>query len=254
VHLDGAHTLKSTKSCIHWFDQVCRGEVAAQAATASAARASLAAAPALAVGLPSALRVLVYNCSHERNVGEMLSCLFKGDRRQYSDEVSQAAAQGFDAVLFCPADFGRPTLTPLPPVSSVMRNIGVTLGNSSSVTEDTAAAMLALAMAEGKSAGPKKDDIAWQRVMSSAWNALRRQCSGVGIEKEEHRHQRLLGGWSQACKNIDDALALVAREANTSDVQIDVLVTGSLYLVGGVLQRCGWDADVGFDGESSQTP
>ena len=24
LHLDGAHTLKSTKSCIHWFDEVCR--------------------------------------------------------------------------------------------------------------------------------------------------------------------------------------------------------------------------------------
>lgn len=90
--------------------------------------------------------------------------------------------------------------------------------------------------------------------MSTAWNALRQQCSDSYTEKHQPGNRRLVGGWSQACENIDEALALVAQEANMSDAQIDVLVTGSLYLIGGVLQRCGWDADVGFDGESSQVP
>ena len=237
LHLDGAHTLKSTLCCIRWFEQVCREEIASVQAAAHAR--SLGGGDGSDGGL-SAIRVLIYNCSHERNVGEMLSCLFKGNRDRYSNEGEErATAQGFDAVLFCPADYNRPTLAQLPPLSEVMRNIGVSTAPESSSSSETGSTTLL---------NSQMDKNAWQQIMSSAWNALRRQSfhSNEKCVCKETDQQRLAGGWSRVCNNIDDALKLVAQEARMSASQIDVLVTGSLYLIGGVLQRCGWDPDVGF--------
>ena len=59
---------------------------------------------------------------------------------------------------------------------------------------------------------------------SCAWNALQSQNSLKNAEETTQQQQgRLLGGWSQVCKNIDRALALVAQEANTSGLMLACL-------------------------------
>ena len=100
----------------------------------------------------------------------------------------------------------------------------------------------------------------WQVIMRDAWNLL--------VEQEEYKKSRedgqertsgqqprggaLVGGRAHTCDSIDSALAMLRKEhvsggSGKRSVEYQVLVTGSLYLVGGVLSRCGWNPDIGFE-------
>ena len=108
--------------------------------------------------------------------------------------------------------------------------------------------------------------------MSQAWNRLIMQETNMTDERmtDITKSIRLTGGVSHVCESIDEALAVVRAAsiedggesginggnrgdrgergavATTKRPEYQVLVTGSLYLVGGVLDRLGWSPDFGF--------
>ena len=201
LRVDGAHTPKSIESCLQWFMNVTES---------------------------SNCRVLIFNCSHERNVGQLLQILNNGCN--------------FDGVIFCPADVGRPSRQPLPTINEVAKNMGVKVDINVDVNRNETT----------------KDDRAvskWQTIMCKAWNQLRLQQlqeQNNNGRNEKKVRNKLSGGWAHVCDTIDDAMAMLRK--NRDDIgsglqqsPCQVLVTGSLYLVGGVLSRCGWDPDNGFD-------
>ena len=195
---------------------------------------------------PSQQRILIFNCSHERNVGQLLRILFDGCL--------------FDGVIFCPADVGRPSRQPLPSITHVAKNMGVV------VTEEEEEEERQVSNASNTSRA------AWQAIMSQAWNRLIMQETNMTDKRmtDITKSIRLTGGVSHVCESIDEALAVVRAAsiedggesginggdrgdrgdgdevATTKRPEYQVLVTGSLYLVGGVLDRLGWSPDFGF--------
>jgi len=210
--LDGAHTIKSIESCLQWYVDV------------TTARHH---------------KILIFNCSHERNVGQLLQILQHGCP--------------FDGVIFCPADVSRPSRLALPEAHEVAANMGVA----------SSAAVVGGGSKDGSSESGGGEGLPqWQVIMRDAWNLL--------VEQDEYKKSRedgqerttgqqprggasLVGGWAHTCDSIDSALAMLRKEHVVSGgsgkraVEYQVLVTGSLYLVGGVLSRCGWNPDIGFE-------
>jgi folylpolyglutamate synthase/dihydropteroate synthase len=228
LRLDGAHTKKSIESCFSWYVDVTSANHS---------------------------KVLIFNCSHERNVGQLLQILHNGSAQ-------------FDGVIFCPADVARPSHQELPSVEELAAKMGVIESKNGKKMNSTSDTKLSRSSSSSSSNSSTDDENLpkWQVTMRDAWNLLVEQeeyskviidGNGSSISNNNSRRKtgnqprirnKLVGGWAHACNSIDSAMNLLKKKNNINiDVeQYEVLVTGSLYLVGGVLSRCGWNPDVGF--------
>ena len=231
LRLDGAHTRKSIESCMQWYLDVTTADTPAR----------------------QQKRVLIFNCSHERNVGQLLKILHDGC--------------AFDSVIFCPADVGRPSRLPLPTMKEVASNMGVDVVERAMDENGDRDEDENQDVEETKK--EKQEEPKWQRIMCDAWNQLRLKQlrvvrkEGVDAQKFRGSNNQLSGGWAHVCSSIDNAMSMLRKQDDVGDDNdivstsrkgssgnndaCQVLVTGSLYLVGGVLSRCGWDPDSGFE-------
>lgn len=159
LRLDGAHTPKSLAACLAWYQSV--------------------------VSTVSSDRVLVFNCSHERNPVPLLQQLYK---------------QGFDRVFFCPADFERPSGVGKPRAKTLLESEGFVVDSKDDEKIPT-----------------------WQETLAEIWrfldsDAMTTRAITVNIKVKEA---------------LDQILA--AKQ------DADVLVAGSLYLVGSALSAINWN-------------
>ena len=175
-HLDGAHTPKSMECCISWFQNIVDAAPKGQ----------------------KQLSVLVFNCSHERRVETMF-------RR-----LQQVCA--FDQVIFCPADYARPSSIKYPSAQSLLDKLGVDGGRMGSVDVD-------------------KNDHKWQHIMSDVWNAI--VSRGTAPKSS-------LSKVMPSVSDTVDHLKEYAAAQRGEDCSVNILFTGSLFLVGSALNKLGW--------------
>jgi hypothetical protein len=150
---------------------------------------------------PQAKRILIFNCSHERNPLELLSIIKRG---------------GFSDLYFCRNDFNRPSPIPLPTARQVLE------ANNVAVHAD----LLEVAAASSETTS-------WQETMACLWKHLLRN------DGDDHQCEIVCN------LNTVDALQLIQQQQVQSSLSspVEVLVTGSLYLVGSVLDAVGWSEE-----------
>jgi len=158
LRLDGAHTPKSLLACLDWYRQVS----------------------------DSSHRVLIFNCSHERNPVPLLQQLHN---------------EGFHSVHFCPADFERPSGLGKPSAKFLLEEAGFV------VTD-----------------GRQDKTPTWQETLAEIWDYL---------DAKKGRSTAVTANL-KVKKTLDRILAV--EECST----MDVLVAGSLYLVGSALSAVDW--------------
>jgi folylpolyglutamate synthase len=195
IRLDGAHTVQSVRAGLEWYQSV----ISAQQDPS----------PPCDTHDVSCCRILIFNCSHERNPVELLELLHP---------------LAFHAVYFCRADSERP--------SSLMKGSVLDLwqaaGKSMSVHSDTV-----------RNLEIRHDDNAvvptWQDTLLGIWNLLAydNDTAGSSTWRAMDRGSNLT-----AATALDRGLEF----GRTIDgiTRIEMFCTGSLYLVGSMLSALQW--------------
>jgi folylpolyglutamate synthase len=181
LRLDGAHTKRSLEACLKWFASVSHVESEHEHVE----------------------KVLIFNCSHERNPVELLQLL---------SSSWQSSRRVFDAVFFCRADFERPSMVGISTAAELLHKCGVTLSTNF----------------DNKSEGEAQT---WQQTLADIWRHLE---ASTMLEGSNTKVTVNL--------NVRDALDQV-REFQCFK-RIEILVTGSLYIVGSALKAVEWREDV----------
>ena len=154
LRLDGAHTVESLTAGLEWYQMVTNKEH----------------------------RILLFNCSHERNPVELLELL---------------VPTGFQTVFFCRADSERP----------------------SSIRKKSAAELLGISPS-----GTEEEDDSWQDTLAKIWIHLQKESRFTVI----------------ANVTVGKALEMMGTQSCPEGSSFEILVTGSLYLVGSALSSVDW--------------
>lgn len=166
LRLDGAHTPKALAACIKWYSSVSSGGESNQV-----------------------YRVLIFNCSHERNPVELLQQL-------------AYCRPSFDAVFFCRADFERPSIVGKATARDLLEPHGITIAQEE-----------------------KQEARTWQDTLAEVWKHLEIDSPASATTD----------------MNVGDAVRQL--QSLTGYERIEALVTGSLYIVGSVLDAVEWRED-----------
>jgi folylpolyglutamate synthase len=153
-----------------------------------------------------AKRVLIFNIHHERNVVNILEPLLAFDR-----------AVGFDYVFVCPTNAVRPTVAKVPTFSEALK----AGGRQDLLSKYSKKQIQALDDVENM-----ENILKWQETIARLWKALRSPTSNGSIEVKNTSTECI------------DQIQIQSVEKN--EIQWKVLVTGSLYLAGEVLEALNW--------------
>jgi folylpolyglutamate synthase len=197
LRCDGAHTPISMEACTRWFREVTTTNDED--------------------GSPLIVkRVLVFNCSHERNPIPLLYSLCKSDM--------------FDSVFFCHADCERPSAVPKELEDGWTREHLPLDDVSGGMVTITFEEMIE-SLSKLKNSGPtKSSETTWQATLGYLWSVM------------EAYHRRDGDGSLRPVTiglSVKEALASIQDE--DSEHRIEVCVTGSLYIVGSALAAAGWE-------------
>lgn len=218
-YIDGAHTAQSMLACEAWYKNF-----SSQAKCGE--------------------RILLFNCSHEKNAVDLLLPLFRCN---------------FGSVHIVPFDSSKPTSVDYTSTSDIIKGHPL----FQPVKDDPALEQI---IAE-YSVTPKSKQLQWQytlasvchalpRLISHFWNSIHDQGYDIDITEPKNIevHNSIKEGLQRimldsfGC-NIDhlDTLKRTAlhhdsKESDSGSASTQVLATGSLYLVGNTLQHLGWRA------------
>lgn len=245
--IDGAHTERSMDACASWF---------VSASTAEAGRH-----PSTKVK-----RVLLFNCGHEKSPLTLLHPLRLVCEGADGLGKHDGDDRGFESVLFCPFDYSRPSRY-VPPTAKEVVDAYFAVHDRRSGSADAADPLSALGALTvsaapelvgivtetggGESAASGASNSApiespedsappalrWQHTLKSLWSTLGSDAR-FGLTPAHE-------GDVVIQPSIVDAVDRISSRArSTPEEQVHVLVTGSLYLVGGLLDALKWDVDV----------
>lgn len=190
LRCDGAHTEKSIDSCIQWFCKVSGYYF--QGAPFSLPRR----------------RILVFNCSHERNPVLLLQKFIKASKLRNENLFHQ--------VYFCPSNSERPSMVSKSAPEALLQQAGIT---GLPAVKDGSHSTL------------------WQDTLSTIW--LHLEQLDINSETSDttggSRSTEVLVG-----KSVAEVLDQIEKTAALSDKPTEVLVTGSLYIVGSILEAAQW--------------
>jgi folylpolyglutamate synthase/dihydropteroate synthase len=187
--LDGAHTEKSLHAGWPWFQTI------SSSSSSTGGRSW---------GDQPISRVLVFNCSHERNPVELLSILL--------EQSASATAGPFDRLYFCRADSERPSAVAKPTAQEFLQQAGKTIVSAAAATAAT-----------------PTPTPTWQDTLAEIYRHL--------------EHEAGLQPKATIASNLDVAelfIQLQDHYKTTSPTRVEVFVTGSLYIVGAVLAAAQW--------------
>ena len=232
LRCDGAHTPISINACIRWFQSIVtsyqRGGNDRENRVVR--------------------KVLIFNCGHERNPIPLLYRLHR--------------SRLFNRVYFCRADFERPSA-----MSKLLLDEWMIESLSSEQVdygEECHISYEAICNATAKSVDRNdtfNDNIikngTWQETLANIWNAMDLYHSQV-VEKMSappilDDTKNVVVGLKvvdaiQQIRNQEEAqLKGIGKKASV----VEILVTGSLYLVGSALQAVGWEVEE-TDGSQSR--
>ena len=209
LRCDGAHTPISINACINWFRTVSTDPTSQQAHD-------------------EVYRVLIFNCSHERNPLPLLYCLFHSNL--------------FQSVYFCRADFERPSAVPKR-IDDEWAKEPLGFGSGIPVTLENMCAESGISSSELTAS-------TWQQTLANVFNVFDSHRSTVSDGFRVSPKTAVTAGL-----NVKDAIASIQNEVNSTmmrgggedgnnerkRVLIETCVTGSLYIVGSALEAAGWE-------------
>lgn len=233
--VDGAHTEESMRIAVEWFDSVAVKEP--KGALCRRRRG-----------------VLVFNCGEEKTVPDLLGHLVA---RKTTGPEGDDGPLRFDVVLFCPVASAKPTLAQTRPARAMLLEGPGEGGREVSLSyaqqlDREALTGLCDAVEEEKRRGAETPSLPWQHALRNTWRVLQAYHLSTGQQPPPQKDDNAKGtnNWAarleagdQAARTIvkpsvGDALEEIkAMMADGEALPLDVLVTGSLYLVGNVL---GW--------------
>jgi len=237
--LDGAHTSKSVECAAQWFVQLVRSLQAESPATRVRC-------------------VLLFNCGYGKFPEKLLLAIAQATDAVGS-EGSDAGRVHFEHAVFAPFDFGKPTRAAPPTAAELV-------------------ALLPTKYQTGAAALPAADaslPCPFQRALAQTWSVLARSHNPdcdvgttvlpsmrdavVAVAPQAHVQPRPRSGSLNESNpvGLDEATeaggVTAKRDADSpvagtvprfnSDDHVVVFGTGSLYLVGNVLEALGWDVD-----------
>lgn len=242
LRCDGAHTPISINACIRWFQSIIKSYDKTEEEEDAA---------------KEVLKVLIFNCGHERNPIPLLYSLNRSGL--------------FDCVYFCRADFERPSALPKKLLDEWL-NEPLLLNGQQRSDKDGDVALTYQAMYNQVAKVVQRDDddddmnkkiITWQETLANIWRimdlyhhsqlAAERKKSSLPTSAEEDnnidddKRRKVLVGLkvADAIRQIQNEQQLAAQADNDNgDEQasvVETLVTGSLYLVGSALEAVGWE-------------
>jgi folylpolyglutamate synthase len=188
IHLrcDGAHTPISINACVEWFKSVASDKETIH-------------------------RLLIFNCSHERNPLPLLYSLYQ--------------SKLFDAVYFCRADFERPSM--------LKKQLEEQWYNQDIGSQVTLRKMCDT-LGQANCAAPT-----WQETLANVWKLFGMYESNSSNNICDVDQPVAFGlDVKTAVQTIQDKFA---SQRSTTKGRIEVCVTGSLYIVGSALEASGWE-------------
>ena len=220
LRCDGAHTPISINACINWFQSI----LTTYSETTS----------------DSVRKVLIFNCGHERNPIPLLHSLHQSGL--------------FDRVYFSRADFERPSAMPKQLLEEWRKEEILTIvepmsGEECAVNYEVMCNTLKeLGMTTTSDAqGDGMTKRTWQHTLASIWKILDLYHSQV-VEKKSHPSTNVDSKKVVVGLKVVDAIEDIKkqqeaqREVNGErKACVEILVTGSLYLVGSALEAIGWE-------------
>jgi folylpolyglutamate synthase len=255
LRCDGAHTPISINACISWFQSII---------------ASYGEESSTTTGdndddnhRVRVRQVLIFNCGHERNPIPLLYSLHQ-------------SGLVFDSVYFCRADFERPSAMPKQLLDEwwkeeLLTTTVVDVDPHNNEEECTTTinyeAMwnklkeLGISFDDDESVGMTKST-SWQHILATIWRVMDLyQSQEAVVEKKSYpppsstnvgRNKIVVG-----LKVVDAIEDIKNQEAQRETINggeekkasVEILVTGSLYLVGSALEAVGWE-----EGESEGKP
>lgn len=224
-YIDGAHTEESMRTAVEWFD----GQVSQKKRG-------------------KRRRVLLFNCGEEKNVPDLLSYLLnhRATAVVIASVSEEPAFLRFDTVLFCPVASVKPTLAH----ARAARMLLLEEGEEGSYARQLDQTMLhSLCEALDAKAEVQLEGLQWQQALRDTWRILHAyhlkkwaQEQKQKQEQEEEQEQEQETDWidradRQTRTAVFPSVAAVLEEIKDmlAVEPLEVLVTGSLYLVGNVL-------------------
>ena len=236
LFLDGAHTGRSMVECAHWF---------------STASASAAEPPQ--TGRRRIRRLLWFNCSHEKEAVPLILPLAR-------------CRQPWDGLIVSPFDFTRPSRVRRKTAEEAIqecldaprRLLGAVYEGPKHLAGDESGDGDVPRACESPSVEGDEESLSWQQTLVGVWRAcfldprLRRlrlaefERPGRDDPSTQVRCGELDEGEEVPPARVEESIAAAweriqadARQCS-SETDVHVLVTGSLYLIGGVLKAIGW--------------
>lgn len=221
LRCDGAHTPISINACISWFQSI------------------LTTYRKPSKDHDSIRKVLVFNCGHERNPIPLLHSLHRSGL--------------FDCVYFSRADFERPSAMPKQLLDEWLKEeITTTIepisGEECAVNYETMCNALKESGIRSSDAYADSDDMSkstWQQTLATIWRVLDMYHSQVVEKKADDPSSKCDNTTIVVGLKVVDALEDIRnqetqREGLGKKPCVEILVTGSLYLVGSALEAVGW--------------
>lgn len=190
-HLDCAHTPLSMEASCEWFNTT----------TSSISIHS------------NARRILIFNCSHEKDPLSLLRCLFK--------------QCNFECAVFCPPGAGRPSRFLLPSSDDLLRNSGILRSDDSPQPYLVGNELKTDGSASANDLNIPKL-LQWQFTLAEVWSALLTSSSSIPTTYPT----------TVVAPNLTSALHWASTNSCVleDDVETHIFVVGSVYLVGGALE------------------
>ena len=169
-------------------------------------------------------RFLLFNCSHERNPIPLL---------QMIQAIERKGRPLFDQVYFCRADSERPSALKKASARELLVESGILKDNGNSGSGDD-----------------EEEPTSWQDTLANVWMALAARSDSSGLLEVPCVTNVTVGDALDIIKH-----SLERNQANTGEIgtaAAEVCVTGSLYMVGSVLNAAEWteppcDGHLAFD-------
>lgn len=212
-YLDGAHTPESSVTCANWFAEAV-GNNAASFSSAGAATPASAALPSSPAAAPGELRLLLFNCMHEREPLRLLAPL---------SETLASKGLPLAGAVFVPPD-------------STYAKLGSSEEPASAVDLSWQQGLAQLwrdNFAAGAAAAGKEPSAAASASASAAGKLLPPLSTAAGAANAA-------APTGAVAPSVRSALEWLRSATRASPgLKMRVLVTGSLYLVGDVLRHLG---------------
>ena len=272
LYLDGAHTPQSLQATMEWYDY----SISITSRMTNTIEQSQQEKPTTTTANPGRRQVLVFYCSHERNPVDLFQTILLQQRQQQNGrELEEEGGKDnndrnnsnptttttrnrrrvFSDVYFCPPDSQRPS--PLTPMSARQ----ILQDSNIPIQEDK----LIIPAEESPSS------TSWQTTLASVWQHVVAQHDDHNNPSDDDYNDNNTNETTENqdvifdVKNTTEVLQRIQQKQLQQQIQedaagnigssvgdcvepttttvavgIDVLVTGSLYLVGSILTSIGW--------------